>query len=150
MLLTLLLSVMLNLSWDFQVVALERIWSLSGRSCRAVNVCSLRPGRKRDGTRRLGLRGDKERVLAQLKGLSAVLATSGAPWSPLMPRVTHWEARAPSAGVVGAVGTSRGFAGSRAALRRCLPWEACAQPVAMAEHPFGGTLDGSGKSASLP
>lgn len=83
----LLLSVMLNLSWDFRVVALERIWSLSGRSRRAVGDCSLQPGRKRDETRRLGLRGDKERVLAQLKGLSCVLATSGTPWSPLTPRI---------------------------------------------------------------
>lgn len=98
MLLMLLLSVMLNLSWDFQVVAVERIRSPSGRSHGTVSDCSLQPGRKRDETKCLGLRGDEELALAQLKRLSSVLATSGTPQCSQTPHVLCWNARALFAG----------------------------------------------------
>lgn len=86
--------------------------------------------------------------MAQPKGLSSVLATSVVPTDT--PRYLlesegtvcrGWQV--PSAQAVALLG-----AGQR--LRRCLPWEVCAQPGAMAKRPFGGTPDGSGKSAALP
>lgn len=60
-------------------------------------------------------------------------------WSPVAPCIIHRETGPCLQGVVG---TSGGFAGSGAALRRCLPWELSAQPGATAEGPFGDALMG--------
>lgn len=106
------------------------LWSLSGRSCRAVSDCSLRPGRRAE-TRRLGLRGDEKRVLAHLKGLLCACSLGHPAVSPLG-----------SKGVAGAIAQAVALL----EVGQCLPWAECAQPGTSATRPFGEPLDGSGKA----
>lgn len=68
--------------------------------------------------------GRKYRVcIGRAQGALLVYAAPGNPWSLLTVRIILWKAMALLAGVAGGTSTSGGFAGSRAAPRRCLPWE---------------------------
>lgn len=89
--LLMLFPVTLSLSCDLQGVALGRIWSLSGRFCRAVSDCSL-AGRKRGGMRRLELGGKYSACVGRAQGALLVCAAPGNPWSLLTLCIILWKA----------------------------------------------------------